>query len=474
MYANALPTSVTLNLRDGQTEVPTDVQLDFQFSRPVALNTFQSALTITPATRGTLRAVSGQTQFAWTPAGPFAQLTTYKVTVNALSDIGHHPLKATQWTFTTTIQPQVLSVISAGTAIANGGEIDPGATLQINFNDAMDPNTISLTAGTKLMNLKWAPDDRSATVSTAGILSGPLMLQFAAGARDQTGHSMSPFILSTGIYYHDHEKTTALKYPALIQIPNDNAALDQNGLQAAGIVFEYLTEGGITRLTAIYQNAPTVIGPMRSSRFVSLKIARHYKGLLFQSGESQATRSQAALNPVPQFFDTIGYMYRTAERYAPDNLMISGASVRKAEGLYGIPAFTVPKTRQTLAGGTAATKVSVAEHYSTYTYDPAYGTYQKTEEGHLYRDASTHQLVRIEMLILLHTQVQLLNIGDGHGSYIHDYNLDSTGKVDVYYKGRRFTGTWSALSASSPVTFTLTGGQALTLPPGLVWIDLVS
>jgi len=282
------------------------------------------------------------------------------------------------------------------------------------------------------------------------------------------------FMLITGIYYHDREKTTALKYPALIQIPNDYYARDQNGLQGAGLVFEYVAEGGITRLTAIYQNAPKVIGPMRSSRFISLKIARHYKGLLFQSGESQATRSRAAGDPVPQFFDTYGYTYRTAARFAPDNLMMSGASVRRAEGLYGISAFTLPKARPAPAGGPAVTKIGVPEHYSTYAYDATFGTYQKTEEGHLYRDATSHQLIRIEMLILLHTQVQLLDVGDGHGSHIHDYNLDSSGKIDVFYKGHRFSGTWSSAGAHKPLVFKLAGGQALSLPPGLVWIDVVA
>jgi hypothetical protein len=213
---------------------------------------------------------------------------------------------------------------------------------------------------------------------------------------------------------------------------------------------------------------------MRSSRFISLKIARHYKGLLFQSGESQATRSRAAGDPVPQFFDTYGYMYRTPERVAPDNLMITGTSVRKAEGLFGIGAFTLPKNRQALAGGAAATKIQVPEHYSTYSYDATFGTYQKTEEGHLYRDATSHQLLRIEMLILLHTQSQLLDVGDGHGSHIHDYDLDTGGKIDVYYKGHRFSGTWTSTGAHKPLTFKLTSGQALALPPGLVWIDVVS
>jgi hypothetical protein len=474
VYANTAPTSVTLNLRDGQSNVPIDAELDFKFSRPVALDTFQSALTITPRTDGTLRALSGQSEFAWAPTGFLAQLTTYKVTIDSLTDLGHHQMKATEWMFTTNIQPRVTSVTAGGTAIANGSEIDPGTPLQLNFNDAMDHTTISVTAGTKAVALKWASDDRSATISTTGMPSGPLVIQLAAGARDQTGHPMSAaFTLNTGIYYHDREKTTALKYPALIQIPNDYYARDQNGLQAAGLVFEYVAEGGITRLTAIYQNAPSVIGPMRSSRFISLKIARHYKGLLFQSGESQATRSRAAGDPVPQFFDTYGYTYRTAARFAPDNLMMTGAAVRRAEGLYGISAFTLSKARPALAGGPAVSKIGVPEHYSTYAYDAKFGTYQKTEEGHLYRDATSHQLVRIEMLILLHTQVQLLDVGDGHGSHIHDYNLDSSGKIDVFYKGHRYSGTWSSAGAHKPLVFKLAGGQALSLPPGLVWIDVV-
>ena len=150
---------------------------------------------------------------------------------------------------------------------------------------------------------------------------------------------------------------------------NDQEAVDQNGLQAADIVYEYVAEGGITRLTAMFQNAPDLIGPMRSARFISLKLGRHYKGLLFQSGESQATRSRAAQDPTPQFFDTIGYQYRTSARYAPDNLMISGDKVRAAEGLFGLGAYTIPKARPNLSGGTAVNAFNVDEHYSTYSYD---------------------------------------------------------------------------------------------------------
>jgi hypothetical protein len=475
-YANTLATTVTLNIKDGAKDVPTDGPFVFRFSRPVAFGALESALAVSPATEGVLTSVLGQTEFQWAPAKPLTELTTYTVTINALKDVGHHQLKATQWTFTTIIQPRVLSVTApGGLALADGGEIDPATPLQLNFNDAMDPTTVSVTLGAKAASLKWAADDRSAAITTVGVPSGPLVIQLAAGARDQTGHPIATaFSLKTGIYFHDHERTSALKFPALIQIPNDSFARDQNGLQAAGMVFEYVAEGGITRLTAIYQNGPSLVGPMRSSRFISLKIARHYRGLLFQSGESQATRNRASGDPVPQFFDTIGYTFRTGARFAPDNLMIAGTSIRKAEGLYGIPAYTIPKARPAIAGGTAVTRIGVPEHYSIYGYDPAFGTYQKTEEGHLYRDANSRQPLRIEMLIILHTQVQLLDVGDGHGAHIHDYNLDSGGKIDIFYKGLRYAGTWSSTSAHKALTFKLTSGLALNLPPGLVWIDVTT
>jgi hypothetical protein len=303
-----------------------------------------------------------------------------------------------------------------------------------------------------------------------------LTVQIAPGGRDQTGHLVpGAFTLKTGVYHHDREHTIPLRYPALIQIPNDEFAWDQNGLQAADIIFEYLAEGGITRLTAIYQNVPDLIGPMRSSRFISLKIARHYKGLLFQSGESQATRNRAAQEPVPQFFDTIGYQFRTNQRYAPDNLMIKGASVQAAQNTYfgGIPAFTLPKARPNLSGGGAGTSITVDEHYSTYTYDAGTGTYRKTELGHPFSDASLNQPLRIEMLVVLHTREWLLDVGDGHGAHIHDFELDTNGRVEIYYKGLMYGGSWSSPDRNGPLAFTLDGGQPLSLPPGLVWIDVV-
>jgi hypothetical protein len=476
-YQSTRPTTFATNFKNGQKDVPSDSRILLTFSRPVTLAAVQGAFSISPGVNGTIGSLDGQTQYAFSPSLGMTDLTTYTVTMKPIIDVGHHRVAGSTWTFTTLIVPHITSITgAAGTLLGSGAEIDPGTTLKLNFNDAMEPTTIKVTVGAQVADLKWATDDRSATISTAGMASGPLQVQLSAGGRDQTGHVVpGTYTFSTGIYYHDHEHTTALRYPALIQIPNDEFARDQNGLQAADLVWEYLAEGGITRLTAMYDNAPDLIGPMRSARFISLKLGRHYKGLLFQSGESQATAARAAQDPTPQFFDTIGYQFRANyPRVAPDNLMIKGPLVKAAQDNYfsSLASFTIPKARPVLPAGSAATSINVDEHYSVYTYDPATGTYRKSEEGHPYSDASLGQPLKIEMLIILHTTETLLNVGDGHGAHIHDYDLDSGGRIQIFYKGMGYAGTWSSTDSHGPLTFTLDGGQVLTLPPGLVWVDV--
>jgi len=476
-YLNTLPTSVALNIANGQKEVPTDSPVALTFNRAVTLEALQTHFTVSPKTDGAFVSVSGQTKYEWIPTKPLADLTAYTITLTSFTDISKHKVTGGRWHFTTTIVPRIESVtMPDGTAVTDGLEVQPGSQLTFNFNDAMAVDTVKLSLGSQPVTLAWAKDSRSASMATSGIPSGPMVLAMAPGARDQTGHVVkASWTLDTGLYYRDREHTVALKYPALIQVPNDAGAVDQDGLQAADIVFEYLAEGGITRLTAVFGTAPDLIGPMRSSRLVSLKIARHYKGLLFQSGESAVTQGAAGADPVPQFFDTVGYTFRTNSRYAPDNLMISGDGVNRAEQHFfpNVGAFTVPKARPAPAGGTPATRFNVNEHYSTYTYDPVMGTYQKTEAGHSYSDAHIRQPLRIEMVVVLHTQESLLPIGDGHGSYIHDFNLDASGKADIYYKGQAFAADWSSTDAHGPLTFTL-NGQPLALPPGLVWIDITA
>src|SRR5258708_27458453 len=174
-YENTLPTSVGLNLKNGDRDVPVYMHLVLSFSRQVAPSTLGSAFSIVPATDGTLTARSGQTQYEWAPSKPLDDLTTYTVTLTPMMDESQHRVPGGRWTFTTNIVPRILSVTGvAGAALTDGSEIDPGTPLTIKFNHAMQPSTPTVTVAGTPANLKWAADDPSATISTQGMPSGPL------------------------------------------------------------------------------------------------------------------------------------------------------------------------------------------------------------------------------------------------------------------------------------------------------------
>jgi hypothetical protein len=78
------------------------------------------------------------------------------------------------------------------------------------------------------------------------------------------------------------------------------------------------------------------------------------------------------------------------------------------------------------------------------------------------------------MLIFVHTKNWLMDVGDGHGAHIHDYELDTNGRAEFYYKGQAYGGTWSSTDGHGPLSFNLDGGQPVSLSPGLVWIDVAT
>ena len=151
-YQNTLPTTVATNFKNAQKDVPTDGSFVLTFSRSVSLDLVQAALSITPATDGTITPGSGQTQYAWTPSKPLPELATYTITLKPILDLSGHHVNGGQWSFTTIIIPRVVAITAAdGTALKDGTEIDPSSTLKLTFNDQMEPVTIKATIGGKIV-----------------------------------------------------------------------------------------------------------------------------------------------------------------------------------------------------------------------------------------------------------------------------------------------------------------------------------
>jgi Protein of unknown function (DUF3048) N-terminal domain/Protein of unknown function (DUF3048) C-terminal domain/Bacterial Ig-like domain len=472
------PTAVVLNPKNGQREVGLNEPLKLTFSRAVSLDRVEASFRVEPTHDGAFKSINtDRRQFSWAPTGPWVDLTTYTVTLFPFKDGDGFAIAKHLWHFTATIVPRVVSLTTEnGSTTADESELPIASNLKLAFNAAMAPATIKLLLNGTATALSWSDDGKVASFTTKSVPAGALDLGLGAGGKDQTGHALNEtWTLHLNLVFAVTEHTVPLTSPALLQIPNDNyGARDQSGLQAASIVFEYVTEGGITRLSALFVNVPDVIGPIRSGRLISFKLTRHYHGLNYFSGLSAGSFGVLQSDPVPTLFDTQGIYYRTQNRVAPNNLYINGSSVKTYQDQQVPPYSLTTGVPQVLAedGGAA---ISVPEHKSTYAYEPATGTYLKTEDGHVMNDALVNQPLHIELLVVMHTQESVTNIvedvGGGHG---HDFDTESGGAAEFYFQGKKAAGRWSAPNRSSPFVFTLAGGQTVTLPKNLVWVDIVS
>jgi DUF3048 family protein/Big-like domain-containing protein len=474
--AAAQPTTVSINPHDGAKDIATDVPVQLTFSRPVAYAQVRAALVFQPAAGGSLFANAERTRYTFKPATAWADLTTYTVGLRSLTDAEGHRVAARHWRFTTTIVPRVTNVTDQdGNAVADGAQIPTGTQLIVTFNTPMNESTVTPQVNGATPQVHWHADAASVRVYLQHVKVGPITVTFAAGGRDASGHHLRDWSLHALLAFIVRVHTVALPFPAMIQVPNDPTAWDQAGLQSANLVFEYDTEGGIRRMTALFENMPDAVGPIRSGRLISFKLVRHYRGMLFLSGLSEGSMERFRANPVPALFDQDPPFYRTTDRYAPNNLFISGAGVLSAEQHANVAPWQIPYGNFSFPAGAAGSSAVVGEHDSTYAYDADTGTYTKSESGHQMADAAIGDALHIAMVVVVHTrETPTSYVEDSAGAHGLDFDMQSGGRAEFYFGGAKVTGTWSGSDVHSPLTFKSDSGQAITLPPGLVWVDVVS
>ena len=81
------------------------------------------------------------------------------------------------------------------------------------------------------------------------------------------------------------EKTDAERRPIAVMVENHPDSRPQSGLSDASLVYEAITEGGITRFMAVYgPNVPKKVGPVRSARTYYIDWLQEYSALYAHVG----------------------------------------------------------------------------------------------------------------------------------------------------------------------------------------------
>ncbi len=263
-----------------------------------------------------------------------------------------------------------------------------------------------------------------------------------------------------------------------IMIENSPDARPQSGLKQAGIVYEAIAEGGITRFLALYQEAkPRLIGPVRSVRMYYVDWVAPYNASVAHIGGSAAALAEVRngnYRDIDQFFNAGSY-WRASDRYAPHNVYTSFEkldALNSAKG-YNESSFTA-WPRQNGKASSAPNATSVAINFSSalfnthYDYDKDSNTYLRSIAG---APSNDREEGRIAPSVVIAMKVNMsLVMEDG---YRESITTTGSGEAVIFQNGTATTATWHKAARGDSITFTGTDGKEIALNRGQTWVAAV-
>ncbi len=271
---------------------------------------------------------------------------------------------------------------------------------------------------------------------------------------------------------------TAKRPVTAIVIENSPDARPQSSLSEAGLVFESIAEGGITRFLAMYQEArPKVIGPVRSLRPYFIDWVQAFDASIAHVGGSAQALDEAkklGLKDMDEFFNASSF-YRTTDRFAPHNLYTNFDlldDLNKRLGYTESKFDAWPRKEDSPLKKPTAKKISVDissfTFSSSYVYNSAKNNYQRSTADVPDKDREPNKQLAPKVVIVMEAEYRV----DPDGRY--QYDLIGSGKVSVFQDGGRTVGTWKKPARDKQFSFVDDQGNVIKLNAGQVWVAVLS
>ncbi len=279
----------------------------------------------------------------------------------------------------------------------------------------------------------------------------------------------------------------AVNRPATcVMIENSPAARPQSGINEAGIVYEAIAEGGITRFMAIFQDtAPNYIGPVRSVRMTYAELAKPYHCSIAHVGGSdnalRLIRNNSEFRDIDQFYNDKAY-WRIRTRQSPHNVytrfsMLDELNFNKGyrssdfKGLARVKPDTTPE-KPTTAANKITIPMSAPLYNPVYTYDANTNKYLRSyvQGGAHYAADESGNKTQIAPDVVVAMSVNSV-ARKGEEQYA-DYTTTGKGDAHIFQNGGVISAQWERTDANAELKFIDTSGSEIQLNRGQTWITL--
>ena len=262
-----------------------------------------------------------------------------------------------------------------------------------------------------------------------------------------------------------------------VQIENSPDARPQSGLYDAGVVFEAIAEGGITRFNALFlETKPESIGPIRSVRPYYVDMMLPFDPSFVHAGGSAqglAKVRKLRVKDIDHGANADAFQ-RVSSRYAPHNLYSSMNAldrVSKRRGYNKSNFESWPRLRREApADKITADKINFSIsgplYDVLYNYDKGSNSYKRVMAGQPHMDEKAKKQITPKVVIAV--------VMKYHNQGIYSvYKTTGSGVAYVFQNGEVIKGRWKKSGSKSQIRFIDKSGDPIRLNPGKTWVTLL-
>lgn len=262
-----------------------------------------------------------------------------------------------------------------------------------------------------------------------------------------------------------------------IMIENSPDARPQSGIDQAGVVFEAVAEGGITRFLTLWQDSgPTYVGPVRSVRPYYLQWAQGFDAAIAHvGGSSEALQyiRNVGMKDLDQFANSSAY-WRISSRYAPHNVYTSLPKLwdLEAQKGFGKPDYVGFARTETEIPNKTPNATSIDFALSGYTYNAHFDYIAATNSYNRSEGGKPHMVVDeagAEKQLSPKVVIGLVMPKGSNGIY-STYNTIGSGQAFIFQDGVVIPATWTKTDPKAQFTFKDANGAVVKLNPGQTWL----
>lgn len=262
-----------------------------------------------------------------------------------------------------------------------------------------------------------------------------------------------------------------------IMIENSPDARPQSGLYDAGVVFEAIAEGGITRFNALYlESRPDYIGPIRSVRPYYIDLFLPFDPSFVHaggSGEGLAKVQKQKVKDIDHGPNAAAFQ-RISSRFAPHNLYSSMSALDRVSKQRGykkseFESWQRARTEmpaEKVNAGRIDFLISGPLYDVRYDYDKGSNSYKRIMGGRAHTDEKAKKQIKPKVVIAL-----IMNYRQ-NGIY-SVYKTQGSGEMFVFQDGTVIKGKWGKSGTKSQFKFKDKDGKIIRLNPGQTWVTLL-